>query len=86
MISNERKMKQTIGVDRTVAIQEAEREEEQLREELRDLREKEARVSKEHKDHKIRWNKENKALRETGKKIEKLQDDIEAIKEEALAR
>uniref|UniRef100_A0A7S4NJE4 Rad50/SbcC-type AAA domain-containing protein n=1 Tax=Odontella aurita TaxID=265563 RepID=A0A7S4NJE4_9STRA len=84
MISNERKLKQTIGIDKTAAIQETEREEEQLRNELRDLREKEARVSKEHKDHKVKWNRENKALREISKKVDKLQDTIEAIKEESL--
>jgi len=85
MMSNERKMKQTIGIDKTAAIQDAEREAEQLQEELRGLREKEARVLKEHKEHMVRWNKENRALRETNKAIEKLQNTIDEIKAEADA-
>lgn len=84
MISNEKKLRQTIGIDKTAAVQDAEREEEQLRDELRELRDKEARVSKEHKEHKLTWNKGNKTLRNSSKTIEKLLDTIDAIKEEAL--
>ena len=83
MISNDRQLKQTIGIDRTAAIEEAEREAEQLNQELREQREKEASTLKEHKEHKVRWNKENRAMRQTSKEIENIMNAVDDIKAEA---
>lgn len=85
MISNERKLKQTIGIDRTAAIEETKKEMDLLASESKELQKKESELAKEHREYKVKWNKENRAHRNTNQQIEKIQNDLEELNAEADA-
>lgn len=67
--SGDRRLKQTIGVDKTAAIRDAELEEEQATKELRDAREALAKLEHDHTNHQKDW---NYAKRENAKHLEKI--------------
>lgn len=81
--SNERKMKQTIGVDKTAALEQASSETPSLKQKLLECRHKEAEIKHQEKNYKVAWNKENQQNRETMKLIQELEQSIEEIRNEA---
>ena len=82
MISNEHRLKQTIGIDRTEAIREAEKDASQVRKEIDDLRAKEVHLKHERKQYKIKWNEHNSSMRKSLALICKLDSSIEEIQSE----
>ena len=83
MISNERMLKQTIGINRTEVIREAEGELDQVKKELRALRAQESTVTKERTDHKVAWNQAQRICRQSTSLIDKILKEIKDIKSEA---
>jgi len=83
MISSEKKLRQSIGVDRTAAIEAAAEEEYALNEELTINKKKEAELLNEYKGYKIQWNKDQRTLRAINQQIEKMQSAITELKAEA---
>eukprot|EP00978_Attheya_sp_CCMP212_P038460 scaffold190887_cov50-Attheya_sp.AAC.2 len=82
MISNERPLKQTIGVDKTAAIREAKEEAELLQRELDELRRKEDELKKVRKEYQVVWNRETRAHRTTVSRIEELEKQIVELNNE----
>jgi len=82
MTSNDRQLKQRIGLDRSGAIRDAENELTNISEELKILRVKEANLVREHRQYKIYWNKANKDYKETQIVIRNIDTTIEEIKAE----
>jgi len=85
LVSNEAKLKQIIGVDRTAAIREAEHEATALKKEADELKKKLSDVQREHKDMKRKWNEESKSIRKIASNLETLQSTLERLKEEAIS-
>ena len=84
MISNDGPgLRQTIGVDRTAAIENAMTEKKMLERELREQRAQENSILEESKSVKLEWNKENREARKTDNAIKVLQETLEALHEEA---
>ena len=84
MISNEHRLKQTIGIDRTEAIREAEKDSSQVRKEIDDLRAKEVYLKHERKQYKIKWNEHDSSMRKSLPLICKLDSSIEEIQSEIV--
>lgn len=83
MISNDGPaLKQTIGVDKRAAIENAKEELEMLNRELNEFRETEAKIVEESKAVKLKWNQENRESRKADNKIRSLQDTLDALQEE----
>lgn len=78
-------MKQTIGVDRTAAIREGQREQQQLENERHQLSRQLEDVSKERHAYKVQWNKLQQESKMAKANIMKLQERIDAIRDEAEA-
>ena len=84
MVSNDGGgLKQTIGVDKSEAIENAKRELQMLEGELTENRSRESKVLEESKSVKLKWNQENREARKTDKIIKTLQDTLDALHEEA---
>jgi hypothetical protein len=61
MVSNEKKLRKTIGQDKTASIEEAKREEQQLNHELKESKKEEAKLEHEHLAAQKKWNAANRA-------------------------
>jgi len=85
MISNEKPLRQTICVDRSDAIKEAQSELDHVSKEMNELKSKEVDIIRERKEYKLRWNDANREHRNTTILVEKLQNTIEDIRAEADA-
>ena len=88
MISNEKGekgLRQTIGIDRTEAIREAQKEIDLLNNEVKELQTKEKEVHDERQKYKLEWNTANRTKKRTEMSIDKLQSAIEEINAEADA-
>lgn len=81
-ISNERKLRNTIGADRTAALAQSKRELEQLRQDLKQLRQEDGRVEQKHTDFQRQWNKAKKAMSQNGTRISELESNVDEIKSE----
>jgi chromosome segregation ATPase len=82
MNANSRRLKQSIGVDRTAAIEEAKEEYQAMNEELKGMNREYNRLEHEHTDLKKRWNASKKDMYKTNKEIDQAKKDIEDTKAE----
>lgn len=82
IFTNERKLKKTIGVDKTVALQDAKAEEDQLKRELQHHSSEEARLEHEHTQYQRDWNRAKSAYRDNKKTMESLENTIETLRGE----
>ena len=82
MISNERRLKQTIGMDQTAAVEEAKRELSHLHKELHRVQQEYKTVSEQLKSYKVEWNSEKRRQRELQKRQEQLDDTIARLRAE----
>lgn len=80
-ISNERKLRNTIGADATEALAQSKREAAQIQQELKELRSVEARREQEHTNLSRAWNKAKKAMSQNDTLISQLQSKVDEIKE-----
>mmetsp|Transcript_29485 Transcript_29485/g.33811 ORF Transcript_29485/g.33811 Transcript_29485/m.33811 type:complete len:1212 (-) Transcript_29485:207-3842(-) len=85
LVSNSRKLKQSIGVDRTAAIEEDKEEYRVMNEEIKVMNRDYNRLEHEHTDYKKRWNASKKEMYKTQKDIDQVKKDIEDIKAEESA-
>jgi len=83
--STQKRLTQTIGVDKTKAIQEAERELDSLRRELRDADDQLSKVKRDRDEFQRNWNAQSKKLKANDADIKKLENDIDELKAEAEA-
>lgn len=81
--SQERQLKQTIGVDKSVAIREGEKELHQLEIEKRQLVAELDTVKKDRLQHKINWNRMRQVVDNASRDMQKLTGELERIREEA---
>mmetsp|Transcript_13448 Transcript_13448/g.16929 ORF Transcript_13448/g.16929 Transcript_13448/m.16929 type:complete len:877 (+) Transcript_13448:605-3235(+) len=79
---NGNSLRQSIGIDRTAAIESAKREVEILKQELVDSKRREQQLLNQAKSVKLSWNEKGKESRQTAKKIETIQNKLEALKNE----
>jgi chromosome segregation ATPase len=79
-ISNERKMRNTIGADRTAAIAEAKREAAQLQHELKLIRAEDAKLEQNHTKFQRQWNQAKRAMQQNDKRISDLVSNVDEIK------
>jgi len=84
MTSNDSKkgLRQTIGIDRTAAINEATREKDALQKEVDESTLKERRVKEQVQTAQRKWNEENHALSKITKRIQTLEREIDDLKTE----
>jgi len=81
--SNERGLnRQTIGVDKTAAIKETEREHAVLKQEVEDMKKREMEMLKEIKEVKVKWNVEQRKLFQREDKRKKDQAKLDDLKNE----
>eukprot|EP00934_Nitzschia_sp_Nitz4_P001332 Nitzschia sp. Nitz4//scaffold133_size116822//74277//77815//NITZ4_003812-RA/size116822-snap-gene-0.17-mRNA-1//-1//CDS//3329535411//1332//frame0 len=86
MVSNDRRFRKTIGVDRTAALEDARREAETVKEELRVLKQEAHGLEEEHHRHQKAWNISKKALVPLQRQLNDLAQNIDRVKaEEASA-
>ncbi len=83
IISNERKLRQNIGVDRTAAVEECQLEAASLKTELTELRQKENQLESQHTQHQREWNKLRRSEGDLRKEIQALTEKIDQLKAEA---
>ena len=83
--SNDKQLRNTIGVDKSAAIEEKRREETQLKEELRAKKQEESKLQHEHTSHQREWNKAKKAVRANDSRIAELTEKVDSIKDEMEA-
>lgn len=83
--SNEKKLRSTIGVDKSAAIEDARRDEARLNEELKAKKAEEVKLQHDHTRYQREWNKAKKAVQANDSIIAELNDKIERIKEEVEA-
>lgn len=84
MTSTDKKLKQTIGVDRSDAIRESERDVDQITTEMSELKQTEMNVKKERSHYKVKWNEAQKIMNRTTQKIGILQNAIDNTNAEAV--
>ena len=77
-----KKLRQTIGVDRSAAIQSAKGELELIQQELQQARSEEARLEREHTEHQRHWNKAKREMQRNDKEIQELTSVIEDTRAE----
>ena len=82
MFTNEKKLRKTIGVDTTVALEEARKEEAQLKEDLRNFRTEESKLEHQHTDCQRNWNKAKQAFQANRREIDTLENRLEEIRGE----
>ena len=82
MISNEKTLKKTIGVDKSAMLAEAKREEQAAKEDLKARREEENKLLHEHTKKQKLWNEKKRALRKNEKDIDKFLAQIDDIRAE----
>lgn len=82
LASNDRPMRQTIGVDRGAALEDARREEDQAKREFQVAQREENAIDAKHTDAQKKWNAAKRSIRKNDELIEKLSSKIDSIKEE----
>jgi hypothetical protein len=82
MFSNEKLLRQTIGVDRTAAIADAQAEESKLQAELHVMQQEEAKVQIEHTQSQREWNRAKKAVQSNDALIRDITEQIDVIKDD----
>jgi chromosome segregation ATPase len=82
IFSNNRKMQRTIGVDTSVAIAEAERDEKKAIEDLAEAKRREAMLEHEHSTAMIKWNSAKRSCSQNMKEVEELTQQIENARSE----
>jgi len=80
--SNDRLLRSTIGVDKSAAIEEARREEAQLKEELKVRKAEESKLHHDHSRYQKEWNNAKKAVQNNDILINSLSDKLDEIKNE----
>ena len=85
MISNEKRLKRSIGVDKSAAIANAKEEIEGLQDEIKELKAVQVRLEKEHTDYKKLWNEVKRKRRDYQSEIETLQARQEVLRAEEEA-
>ena len=83
MVANDKPMKQTIGVDRSAAIDAAKHEVKAVEQELSRNKTEEAAASKEEFDAKLAWNNAQKAHAKVTKSINQMQSTLDDLRAEA---
>lgn len=83
--SNDRQIRNTIGVDKSAAIEDARRDETRLNNELKETTANEGRLQLEHRRYQLEWNKAKKAVQQNDTLIAELNEKIEHIKDEMEA-
>lgn len=83
--SNERRLRQTIGVDKSAAIAETRREALSVEEEMESLRREESKLEHQHTESMKVWNKKRSQLRKNDKELEKIQREMDSLKEEEFS-
>jgi chromosome segregation ATPase len=83
MVSNERQLKKTLGVDKSAAVVDLKAEADQLLGELKRIRDQQTQLEMEQKDYQKKWNADRSHLRKSQERTEQLSDTIEQIKAEA---
>jgi len=82
VFATDKKLRQSIGVDRTDAIRESERDVDHITIEKTKLNQVEKDVKKERNHYKVKWNQAQQIMNRTTKKITSLQNTIENIRAE----
>ena len=82
MVSNEKNLRTTIGVDRSGAIASAKREAEQYKRELKEHKDAEARLENQHTKLQRAWSAAKKAMSENDTCIMRLTEEIDKIRSE----
>jgi chromosome segregation ATPase len=86
VFSNEKKLRQTVGVDRSEAIADAEAHLSSLEQEMQGLKHEESKLQHEHTAAQKQWNLAKRAVIINNNEISAMKEKIEAIKEEMKAR
>lgn len=84
MSSNDKRLSQTIGVDKSKAIAETQNEIESVEREMSQLRQEENRLNHEHNESMKEWNKGKAHLRKVEKELDKARRDIESLQEDEI--
>jgi hypothetical protein len=82
VFTNEQKLRKTIGVDKSAAVQQAKTEEEQLKKEMQLYHAEESKLEHEHTKYQREWNHAKKAMQKNDEKIHNLTSKIEDIRTE----
>ena len=82
IFTNERKLRKTIGIDKTAALQEAKAEEAHIKEELKQLRKEESRLESEHTQFQRQWNVAKRAMQKNDQEIQNLTTVVEDTRAE----
>jgi chromosome segregation ATPase len=85
MVANEKKLRQTIGVDKSAALADAKREAQSIKEELDVLRREESRLEHEHHEHQKDWNVKKRENQKIAKDIDKCVVVCDNIRNEQVA-
>jgi peptidoglycan hydrolase CwlO-like protein len=83
--SNDRRLCQTIGVDKSAALAETGREAQAVKEDMDNLSREESRLEHEHTESMRVWNKKKKQMRKNEEELDKIQRKIDALKEEEVS-
>jgi chromosome segregation ATPase len=83
MVGNDKTMRQTIGVDKSAALAESKRDLEGFQNDLRGLKQEEAKMEHQHTEHQKAWNVKKRASQGNVKDMERLSANIENIKLES---
>lgn len=82
IFSNDKKLRRSIGVDTSAAIETAQRDEQKIREDLSAAKRQEAKLDHEHTTAMKKWNVAKRSCGTTMKEIEDLTERIESIRAE----
>lgn len=85
MFSNEKSLRQTIGVDLSAAIADAQAEEANIKVEIRNKQQEESKLQHEHTNSQREWNRAKKAVQQNDSRISDLTEKIDSIKEDMEA-
>ena len=80
--SNEKKLRRSIGVDKSAAIEQAKEEQRQISAEVKECARAEAKLNMDHTEYQRSWNKAQKALRQNRALIQDLQVKVENLRAE----
>lgn len=83
LTSNDRKLKQTLGIDKTAAVAELKVEHGQLKDELKEHKARQTQLERERKDAQKKWNNDRHHIRKAQTKLEDLAQEIAQVQAEA---
>ena len=83
LTSNDRKLKQTLGADKSAAIAELQVERNQLTDELKEVRDRQTKLERERKDYQKKWNQDRHQIRNANVRVEALADTINQVRAES---